>query len=187
MARSLEDLLKIFRELNKKIKSDKSAERAANDCLALVKNRVINTGIDSDGQKFSDNKGRTAYSDTPLPLFFYYNKPARGNAEKKVESMQNRVGNLASYADWREENNLNVEHVNFQFTGDMWRQTDVVMSNRQTGKIATFKSKTNDETNQKIQWNEKRYEGFMNPNEAEMEIVNRIYNQDIEDFLKRNL
>lgn len=160
--------------------------KAANDTLALVKNRVINSGENEIGGKFSDNKGRTAYSDNPVPVFFFSNKPTRGDNKKKVAKLRKRKGNMASYADWREVNNLKTEHVNFQFTGEMWQGMSVILYGTPDGMLHAEFGSIDKSVSDKIDYNHLRYSGFTNPNENEMAACTYLYSKRLNDFMKRN-
>lgn len=93
----------------------------SNDVLATVKSRIIETGVDADGNPMGDNEGPTPYSDKVVPYWFYANKPSNRNAKDQAEKMRKKVGYFASYADWRRQHDLPVDKVTTVFTGEMWK------------------------------------------------------------------
>lgn len=183
--RTLSELLRLLKDLKALLADDSNANIAANDCLQLVKDRVINTGKDRFGIEFSDRKGRTAYSDKKYPIHYYIDAPTRGINKKKVDELMKRVGFYASYADWREQNNLRTDHVNFQFTGDMWRTTVISTATRAGMFIAIFDS-SNPETISKIENLNDIYINFMAPSEEELYFTAESWTDPVIDFLKQN-
>lgn len=186
MAKSFDDLVKLFDDLED-LMENLSPESASNDCLALVKNRVINTGTDANGNTFEDGKGETAYSDKQVPIFFYGNKKTRGNNSRRIAELEKKKKpkTTASYAEWREINNLRVDHVNFQFTGEMWESMEVIVEQAENPQVVAFWSR-NDETQDKIIWNSKRYFGFTNPSKEEFELCSSLYAKPVTDFMDKN-
>lgn len=185
MVRSLSDLVRVLKQLKSIIEDDLNAEVAANDCLALVKDRIINTGRDRNGTIFSDRKGETAYSDKKVPIHYFSNVDTRGNNKKKVDDLLKRVGFYASYADWREENNLQTDHVNFQFTGRMWETTVISLANQEGAFVAVFDSRY-PETIDKIENLNRLYEHFMAPSEDELAFTAESWIDPIIDFMNKN-
>jgi len=94
---------------------------AASDLAALVANRVITTGEDSDGAKFSPystNKNRAAA---------YIGKSRNQAAERKIKALQ-RAGTAISYTTFRELNNLQTDFKKYEFTSEMWKKFGVTRS-----------------------------------------------------------
>ena len=60
------------------------ASRAGADLVALITQRVVQTGKSSEGSQFSP------YSTEELPAFFYFGKSRSGSAEEKVRPKQRR-------------------------------------------------------------------------------------------------
>jgi hypothetical protein len=91
---------------------------AATDLAALIANRVITTGEDKDGAKFSP------YSVNPDNAKNYLGKSRNQSAERKVKALQ-RSGTALSYKGFRELNNLQTDFKRFEFTGEMWKKFGV--------------------------------------------------------------
>lgn len=95
------------------------AAKAGADMAALITNRVVQTGKDSQGAAFSP------YSTNPVPAFLYFGKSRSGAGEARVRAKAKKREKI-SYRDFRVLNNLNPAPKNFEFTGEMWRGFGVV-------------------------------------------------------------
>lgn len=94
------------------------AKIAGADLAALIKNRVVQTGRNAEGQAFSP------YSEKQVPAYLYYGKSRSQQAEQRVRAKaKEREG--VSYREFRNLNNLNTDVKNFEFTGEMWRGVEV--------------------------------------------------------------
>lgn len=95
------------------------ALKAAADAAALVENRIVTTGANSQGGRLSP------YSTTPVPAFFFLGRSRNNKGEaairKKVAKKQ-----PVSYAEFRALNGLNIDKKNLEFTGEMWQGFGVV-------------------------------------------------------------
>lgn len=141
------------------------ASRAGADLVALITNRVVQAGKDSEGSQFSP------YSTAELPAFFYFNRSRTGGAESKVRAKAKKKEPI-SYKEFRAINNLNTSPKNFEFSGDMWRNFGVLRVQRTpTGATITIGGRT-PEAAEKIGWNTDR-EGrsIIQPSKQEIEIV----------------
>lgn len=105
-----------------------ATEVAANDLVALIVNRVINTGKDADGNLFS------SYSDNPIAAGKLWGKSRTQAAESKVRALAKAKGAL-SYKAFRELNNLKTDKKNFEFTGEMFRKFGII---REAGNGSNF-------------------------------------------------
>lgn len=92
---------------------------AANDLAALIAKRVIETGTNYKGAKFS------AYSTNKVPAYKFWGKSRNQTAEKKVRKISRARGAL-SYSEFRGLNNLLTTNKNFEFFGEMWKKFGVV-------------------------------------------------------------
>lgn len=97
--------------------------RAGGDLCALIADRIINTGKDSQGDFF------TPYSQTKVPAYFYFNRSRSGGADARVRAAAKKREGL-SYSDFRRLNNLPTDKKNFSFTNDMWRHFGVKKINK---------------------------------------------------------
>lgn len=94
------------------------AKIAGTDLAALIKNRVVQTGKNADGQAFSP------YSEKQVPAYLYYGKSRSQQAEQRVRAKAKKREGV-SYREFRNLNNLNTDIKNFEFTGEMWRGVEV--------------------------------------------------------------
>ena len=105
-------------------------ESIAKNAYALIRDRIINEGKKGDGSSLGK------YSDTELPLFFYKGKSLNAGGEKAIEKAKKERRGL-SYEDFREANNRPTDHKTFNFSGQMWRDIDVIKQQVQGGVIIT--------------------------------------------------
>lgn len=95
------------------------------DLIALVSNRVIQTGKDYTGKKFKP------YSTNTVAAWRFWGKSRTQSAEARIRKIartptgQYRGGAL-DYKTFRELNNLKTDKKNFEFTGSMWRKFGIV-------------------------------------------------------------
>lgn len=115
---------------------ESTAMLISQDVLALQKSRIINTGKDDEGKKIGD------YSKKVVPVWMYEKKEKR--VSNAVEKLRKKKGNFASYADWREVNNLPIEFKNFSFTNQMWSSIVAYVAER-TEKSVTVGYTANNE------------------------------------------
>lgn len=94
------------------------AKTAGADLAALIKNRVVQTGKNAEGQSFSP------YSEKEVPAYLYYGKSRSSQAEQRVRAKAKKREGV-SYREFRNLNNLNTDIKNFEFTGEMWRGVEV--------------------------------------------------------------
>lgn len=169
---------KIERSINR-IESELEAQVAiaGNDLVALITNRVVQKGEDSDGGSF------TPYSTTEVPAFFFLGKSKNASAEKKVKDLSAYPDNI-SYKEFRAINNLNTSPKNFEFTGEMWRGFGVIQVERSpSGAIVTIggRIKTSEE---RIKWNsEQEGKSIIKPSKKELEIVTANLNRWINSII----
>ena len=84
------------------------------DLAAQIANRVISTGEDSQGGKFSP------YSTKDGPAWWYFGRSVNAGGEAKVRAAAKKKEGV-SYSDFRLFNNRGVAEKNFFFRGEMWR------------------------------------------------------------------
>lgn len=152
-----------------------AAVRVASDLRALVQSRIIQTGTNADGQKFP------AYSRKKAPAYLYVGKSRNAGAEARVK----KAGSL-SYAEFRELNNLQTDHVDLYLTGQMWRNTGVVVERRLLrSTLVRIEGRTSDAA-QKIDWNSLRYGGsILEPSQQEIQQARKAYFDDRRNLLRR--
>ena len=141
------------------------ASKAGADIVALVTNRVVQTGNSSDGGSF------TPYSTAPHSAHLYYNKSRSGSAEAKVRAKGKKKEKI-SYRDFREINNLNPAPKNFEFTGAMWRGFSVLSVRRSATGVTVVIGGGNEDSADKMTQNSKREnKSIIRPSRQELAIV----------------
>lgn len=110
--------------------------RIARSALSLIRDRIINKGLDHTGKPLGK------YSTHPLPTFFFAGKTLGSGGDKRlktIEKQNRKVGiNGVSYEQFRDANNLQTNHVDLKFSGDMWRDIDVLQTTIEGGIIKTI-------------------------------------------------
>lgn len=158
--------------------SERKALEAGADLAALVINRVVQTGKDSDGNQFSP------YSNIQLPAFFYLNRSRTGSAEgairEKVKDKQK-----ISYSDFRRMNNLNTGIKNFEFTGAMWRSFRPISVTVTGGVYRVIIGASNIKEAQKLEWLAgQEGQSIVNPSREELDLVKDNITKWINSILK---
>lgn len=153
---------------------------AAKDMVALISNRVIQKGTDSDGQPFSP------YSDHPLDPRKLFGKSRSSGAEQRVRKAIR--GGLISYKTFRQLNNLNVDKKNFEFTGEMWRKFDVKSTTSDGGNIIVTIGGTTPASALKIDYlSEQENQSIIAPSGDEVRTIERIIGAWIDGIIKKHL
>lgn len=133
---SLDDLIDAFDRAIFEIQATRESRAvvSVNDALALLKRRII------ESQELSDGTSTGRYSTNEVPVYYYYNQTRRkgsaydelvdgvksGSIGRIEQRTSQRTGKtykalLASYADWRDVNNLPSNNKTYSFTGRMWQ------------------------------------------------------------------
>lgn len=164
---TISDLQQRLERISARLDSEIEAQAAiaGNDLVALIIQRVVQTGKSADGAQF------TPYSDIPVPAFFYYGRSRNAGGEAKVRAAGKKKKPI-SYKEFRAINNLNTTPKNFEFTGSMWRGFGVLQARRTpTGATVTIGGRNPDSEN-KIGWNtEQEGESIIKPSKQEIAIV----------------
>lgn len=145
---------------------ERDAVQAASNLYAQIQNRVIQKGETSTGSKFPP------YSTRQIPKRFWYGKGRNSTANTRI---RNAKGNL-SYSDVRRFSNLQTQHRDFYFTGDMWRGTGVRVQGRFLRSTLVSIGGRSFTALQKLKQNSDR-EGrnILEPSQAEIDAVKRAY------------
>lgn len=171
-------------------------EKMALDATAMIKDRIINTGVNSKGSSLG------SYSDKEIPLFFKKNgktiapfsSPLNNAGEKfflsviKENKARREKGDDArgiSYKEWRDANNRPTDHVTLSFSGQTMKDIGVVKQIVSGTKIITTVGPKNTKvrkggiTTEKItEGLGERYGNFLEPNaEEEQKLATYLENQ----------
>lgn len=197
MAITVQDAIFKFRRAATILERSRKADLMviAKDTMALVKERVINSGESASGAKFKP------YSQAVVPVTLYRNKEARSvkaypnlfkavtgkalGGKRKSQPTKGVGGWFASYKDWREVNRLQTNHKDFSFTSRMWKSVQpILISSTQTETVIEIKATTEAENN-KLRWNSER-EGIslLAANKAEERQVRKAYEERINRRIK---
>ena len=142
---------------------ESTAMLISQDVLALQKSRIINTGKDDEGKKIGN------YSKKVVPVWMYEKKEKR--VSNAVEKLRKKKGNFASYADWREVNNLPIEFKNFSFTNQMWASIVAYVVERTNNSVTVGYTANNEAALKKLQYAIDKYTSLFNLSETEEKLV----------------
>ena len=137
---------------------------AGADLAALVKQRVVQTGIDADGAAFSP------YSDKQVPAYLYKGRSRSGGADAKITALASK-GQRVSYKEFRAINGLNTNVKNFEFTGEMWRGAEVVPEQNGAVSAAVITGNTQDVKDKLRYATEAEKISILKPNTQETAVV----------------
>ena len=115
------------------------------DLAAQIANRVISTGEDSQGGKFSP------YSTKDGPAWWYFGRSVNAGGEAKVRAAAKKREGV-SYSDFRLFNNRGVAEKNFFFRGEMWRGFGVKSANYSGGIYTLILGGKTKDSAEKIGW-----------------------------------
>lgn len=104
-------------------------EIAAADLVALVSNRVTQTGLNYLGAPFKP------YSTKTVAAYRFWGQSRTQAAEKEVRRISRARGAL-SVVKFRKLNNLRTDKKIFEFTGEMWSRFGVVKATSGGGKVS---------------------------------------------------
>jgi|SRR5690625_88126 len=100
---------------------ERTAIENASNIMALLQQRIINDRINASRQPFG------TYSRAVVPFWYFGGQDTRRASANALSDLYEKTGYFASYADWREVNNLLGDELNFSFTGEMWKSMKTVV------------------------------------------------------------
>lgn len=164
-------------------------EKMALDATAQIKDRVVNTGINSKGSSLGK------YSDNELPAFFFKDKALNAGGQKLYESRtkpkkgEERKG--ISYREWREANNRPTDHVTLSFSGTTMKDIGVTKQIVDGAKVVTVvgakntKIREGGDTTEKIvdEYLGGRYGNFLQPNDVEITRLKNYLQTQVEKLI----
>ena len=131
------------------------------DLAAQIANRVISTGEDSQGGKFSP------YSTKDGPAWWYFGRSVNAGGEAKVRAAAKKREGV-SYSDFRLFNNRGVANKNFFFSGELWRHFGVKSVAYSGGIYTLLVGGKTQASEEKIGWmNGQERRSIIAPNRAE--------------------
>lgn len=147
MAKSIDTFLKELRALTTSLAAEveKATETTALDGLAVLEERILNTGRDEDGQGFKP------YSKNPLPWFFFEGRPGvRQINDRDKDEYPDGI----SYADYKKLIGRDVGHVNFRLSGRMWNDIGLVETRTEAGSFKVTIGGFSEEIKQRMIYND---------------------------------
>ena len=163
----------------------------ANDLTTLVAKRVIETGVNHLGAPF---KG---YSTNPIPAYKFWGKSRTQAAEKKVRALARqaakdkakaKASSALSYKEFREINNLKTDKKNFEFTGTMWQEFNIVSTSRtETSFRVSMGGTTTDAANKIESHSEREGVSIIEANEAERALAQKATSVWLDEAAERIL
>lgn len=171
----------IFDELSKRVRDAqvRAAYKAALNSVALVKKRIITTGVLSDGEKMPN------YSQNPIPIKKKTISRSGSNAVKNKFAKQGKF--TASYEEIRVANNLQVQHRDLKFTGRMWANVKPHIKASSLGIVKIDINADQSDEIKKIENNIERTGNFLVPSKIELELIKKSYNNEFINELTKIL
>ena len=160
--------------------------RLSKSALSLLKNRIINDGENAKGNKME------SYSDNELPTWFFKGKGISAGADAKLKEKIDK-GEGVSYKDWRGMNGLQTNHRDLKFSGDMWRDIDVLQTIKTNEGVSTFVGAKNsiargENTTDKIMsYNAEQIGDFMNLTPEEESVLDKALDKDLQTLIDKYL
>ncbi len=149
----------------------------ATTVVQMVVTRDTEEGIDSTGKPFEE------YSDTKLPLFFFTNREelplpgqvydgpkVKGKRRKKVDLGLKYPDGIA-YLEYKTEIGRFRGIVDFTLTGDMWDRFGIIERGFVGNGYIVRVGGRDEETKNKLRWNNATRPGFTKPSKQEKETV----------------
>lgn len=131
------------------------------ETVALVRLRVQNEGVDSNGQSFG------GYSKAVVPQYYYYGRSLSDGAEDKV-----KAGDwFLSYEEFREDNNLRTDIKDFTFSGEMWRNAGVTDIQSDQYKTDVTLGGQTQRSAELLSYHSDKYGNLLAPNEQEITFI----------------
>jgi len=153
-----------------------------------IQDRIQERGLDGQNAPLKF-EGGTPYSEKDIPAFFYKSPKTEklvASADKYIDE-QIDAGEGISYKDWRNANNLQTDHVDLTFTGNMWKGIGLTsVKSGQNIAIVTVSSKDN-ESEDKLFFNSARYGDILQPNQDEIDDLSIIVDTRLQTLANQYL
>lgn len=172
---------------------------AAEDAKALVKKRVIETGVNHEGRRFASPNNSNGYSRKPMLTngsgFFVQsgNNKKAGTKEKRKElkwvtikkgGRTIRLYELErGYEEFRELQGRQVEHVDFSYTNRMWSSVDIISKSNNEVVIGAKST----ENRKKMEGNVVRFGTILALNKEEFGFIKSKVVDQYQTIMNRNL
>lgn len=153
----------------------KEAELTGKDLVALVRDRVQNDKVNAEGVPFGQ------YSEAVVPYWYYKDKES--NVSDAAQKLLDSVGYFASYADFREVNNLQAGDIDLTFTGKMWKAATVQVDDISEGTATAVLTFGDEESLLKAGYHSDRFGSILQPITEEINAAYESYIERRIDFI----
>lgn len=151
----------------------------ARDTLDIVKQRVQEEGIGSDGKPLEP------YSVKPLPVYYFENRVKKSTFNRIKKDKKYKKG--ISYFDLRVEDGKQVQHKDLTFTGDMFRQTDISQIENSEGVSTIIISGTTPDAKKKLEYLTLQQGKFLDLTDTELNKQTEALNKRIQTIIETHL
>lgn len=177
----IEDLInkysKILSELPKE--RERIALQVANEAKALAASRIQNTGIDSEGNKMP------LYSKKPLPLYYFNNSNNQSAVDKFKKDVKAKKA-IPSYEVFRKYHGMPTDKRTTTFTGDMWKDIFVEVTNQTLDITEVTIRARSDENQKKVNYNSKTAKAnILAISDEEEKLINQSHAELVDNFLRK--
>lgn len=165
------------------------------EALMAIRKRVQETGTNAEGSKYAP------YSTEPMLANC---SRMTGSACSAIASSKEKRKELKwvtlkrggkniklfelpqGYKQYRELHGRQTAFVDFAFTNNMWNNIKIVSNNSEHDKGVVRIAATTDEDKKKLEGNTKRRGDILKLSKSEIDSINRRFNMQIEQIIKRN-
>ena len=153
---------------------ERESIQIAREAAALVRRRVQNDGIDSDGVSFG------GYSEAVVPRWMLYDRSLSQGAEDTIRS-----GDwFQSYSDLKEANNMPLEK-NFTFTGEMWRNVGPIGVDNGPNETSVYVGGQTERAADILKYQEPLSGNIIAMNEEEIQFVTEAHAERVSEYLSK--
>lgn len=165
------------------------------EALMAIRKRVQETGTNAEGSKYAP------YSTEPMlancsRMTGSACSAIASSKEKRKElkwvTLKRGEKNIKlfelpqGYKQYRELHGRQTAFVDFAFTNNMWNNIKIVSNNSEHDKGVVRIAATTDEDKKKLEGNTKRRGDILKLSKSEIDSINRRFNMQIEQIIKRN-
>lgn len=151
----------------------------ARDTLDIVKQRVQEEGIGSDG------KSLKPYSVRPLPVYYFEGRAKKSTMDRIKKDKKYKKG--ISYFDLRIEDGKQVQHKDLTFSGDMFRQTDISQVENEQGMSTIIISGLTPDAKKKLEYLTLQQGKFLDLTDSELAKQTAALTKRIETIINNYL
>jgi hypothetical protein len=163
----------------------------ASDALALIRKRVIDSGVDAEGAKYEPYSTRPFFVPKADMSLDAYNKLA-GSKTKRRELKWATFDGVrmvqipGGYKEFRELHGRQTGFVDFSFSGRMWANIKITSNFLEHAQGVARISATQQENKDKLAENTKRRGDILNLSKTEIKDLSEIYNMGIVQIFTKN-